>query len=356
MEDPSAPDAVDAARIDRLVDLGMTRTDAERAVREERVVLALLDHLISGGERLAVVDVASRSGVPVPVLRRVDQALGLPRTALYTEADLEHAEVLQQLLEVIPLEPLLRTLRADAQSLTAIALRTIELTSDLFLDPLRAETDDEVEAAVRLAALAAPLLELAARGMGSAYRRIVTQLLSSELLARAASASDELELAVGFVDVVGYTSLSARIDPSGLGEVLEAFESRCYATAAHDAVRLVKFLGDAAMFVSIDPVPLARALHELVAEVEDEGDPLFAAPMRGGMAMGRVLLRGGDYFGEPVNEAARLTDRARPSTVLAGEELRDVLASVFELKKVGPVRLHGLGRQSPVALRRLRAA
>jgi adenylate cyclase len=337
------------------VDLGMPPVEAERAVAERRVVLALLEHLISGGQRLTVTEVSARSGVAVPVLRRVDQALGLPRSAAYTEADLEHAEHLRELLGVIPLEPLLRTLRADAQSLTAIALRTIELTAHLFLDPLREETDDEVEAAVRLAALAGPLLDLAARGMGSAYRRVVTQLLSSELLARASFASDEVELAVGFVDVVGYTSLSARIDPSGLGEVLEAFESRCYATATHDAVRLVKFLGDAAMFVSVDPVALGRALHELVAEVQDEADPLYAAPMRGGLAMGRVLLRGGDYFGEPVNEAARLTDRARPSTVLASERMREVLADAFDLKKLTPVRLHGLGRQSPLALRRLRA-
>lgn len=345
----------DPATVDRLVELGVPRDEAESAVAEHRVVLALVQHLLAGGERLAVTEVSARAGIPVPILRRVDQALGLPRTAAYTAADLAHAETLRAMLDAIPLDALLHTLRADAQALTSIALRTIELTRDVFLEPLREETGDEIEAAVRLASLAGPLLDLASRGIGNAYRRVVTQLLSSELLARAAWTSAAVDLTIGFVDVVGYTSLSARIDPSGLGDVLEAFESRCYATAAgDDAVRLVKFLGDAAMFVSVDPVALARALHALVGEVDDESDPLYGAPMRGGMARGRALLRGGDYFGDPVNEAARLTDRARPSTVLASEGLREALSAAFELKKLTPVRLHGLGRQSPIALRRLK--
>jgi len=64
------------------------------------------------------------------------------------------------------------------------------------------------------------------------------------------------------------------------------------AVAARDG-RVVKLVGDAVMFVAVDPsaaCDIALALLERFA-----GDP--AVTPRGGLAEGRLLARGGDYYG-----------------------------------------------------------
>jgi adenylate cyclase len=48
--------------------------------------------------------------------------------------------------------------------------------------------------------------------------------------------------------------------------------------------------------------------------------------VRAGLGFGSVLAIGGDYFGTPVNLAARLVGAAAPGQILASADLRDELA------------------------------
>jgi adenylate cyclase len=158
---------------------------------------------------------------------------------------------------------------------------------------------------------------------------------------------ESVDLAVGFVDVVGWTSLSSRIDPQGLDSVLDAFESRIIEVTAPDPdVGLVKYLGDAVMLVAPEPTVLARALLDLTTPVPALED----APLRAGLAAGATLLREGDYFGPAVNLAARLTDLARPWSVLAAEELVEELSPAFEVRRIRPTRIRGIGLRRPLAV------
>ncbi len=175
-------------------------------------------------------------------------------------------------------------------------------------------------------------------------------MLSTEVVRAAArEPGHELELAVGFADMVGYTALSARIDPTGLEEVLDVFEQRVLEViGAREDVSLVKFLGDAAMLVSVDPVALASTLLEVCERLPD----LEEAPLRAGLAHGRTLVREGDYFGPAVNLAARLTDRARPWSLLADPALDDVLDEHFEVSRIRPMSIRGIGFTRPLAVGR----
>jgi adenylate cyclase len=77
------------------------------------------------------------------------------------------------------------------------------------------------------------------------------------------------------------------------------------------------------MFASPDTDALLESMHELVQRMaegeEDEELPLI----RAGLAYGPVFTRGGDYYGRAVNLASRITETARPGSVLVTTEIRD---------------------------------
>ncbi|HWH33174.1 MAG TPA: adenylate/guanylate cyclase domain-containing protein, partial [Egibacteraceae bacterium] len=303
-----------------------------------------------------VEELADSAGISIPMLRAWESAIGLPSHERYRPSDAEDARLLARLVAYLPgseVDALVRPFRADGQALQRIAMAHLELVYRNFIQPLRAAGGNDVAVAIALAEAAHALLPLAGPLVGTAYRRIMEHLLSTELVAQATrGAVDRMDLAVAFVDVVGYTSLSARIDPEGLDEVIDAFETRCYTVAGlNERIQLVKFLGDAAMYISTDAVALARAMLD-VTEYAEHDSPLAGAPMRAGLAFGECLVRQGDYFGPPVNLAARLTDRARAGTVLAQPDLAETLEGHFALRRLPPIHLRGLGHLRPVAVRR----
>ena len=64
------------------------------------------------------------------------------------------------------------------------------------------------------------------------------------------------------------------------------------------------------------------------------------------------MHRWGDWFGTPVNLASRLTTRARPSTVLVSEEVREAVGGGYEFSDAGRKKLKGFS--APVRAYRVR--
>jgi class 3 adenylate cyclase len=89
-----------------------------------------------------------------------------------------------------------------------------------------------------------------------------------------------------------------------------------------DGGRVVKFLGDAVMWVSSNPEPLAKAALDLVDHPRAREAGL---QVRAGLGYGEILALNGDYFGNPVNLAARLVAAASPGQILAAAEVHDRL-------------------------------
>ena len=342
---------MDDETVEALVLLGLDRDEAQRAVDEDRVALALVNPLLNRDRTMTAEEAAERLDMPVEYIMARDRALGIPPETGFSEAEVAELEPLKELLQMLSAEAVLRNMRTDAQALTRIAMSNLQLVNAEVADPLREEGGNDVAVALALAEAARSLLPDTIPLLASSFRRILTHLVSTEIVAAGSRAlAGDQAVAVGFVDVVGYTSLSARIDPDGLDDVLEAFEALCYRVARdHQNVQLVKFLGDAAMYVGVDATSLAATLLEVVLGTDDE-PALESSPMRGGMAHGPVLMRAGDYFGPPVNIAARLTDHARPGTVLADEHLGDELSG-FYTRRVPPMRLRGVGFRRPYRIR-----
>jgi len=119
--------------------------------------------------------------------------------------------------------------------------------------------------------------------------------------------------------------------------------------ALEPPVRIVKLIGDAVMLVSPDPEPMLDVTLRLVELAErDEAVP----PLRAGVACGQAVHRWGDWFGTPVNLASRLTTRARPSSVLVAEEVRDTVKDGYAFSDAGRKKLKGFS--SPVRAYRVR--
>ncbi len=127
---------------------------------------------------------------------------------------------------------------------------------------------------------------------------------------------------VGFADLSGFTKLSQQLTLSELSQVLTAFEETATDTIQAGGGRIVKFLGDAVMWVSAEPTDLAQIAGALTCHPK----ALEAGiEVRAGIAYGRLLAQDGDYFGMPVNLASRLVGVAEPGQVLAAGELVDAL-------------------------------
>lgn len=123
---------------------------------------------------------------------------------------------------------------------------------------------------------------------------------------------------VAFADLCGFTAATERLSMNELSDLLAEFEATAYDEAASAGGRCVKLIGDAAMLVAASADALVEMTHRLVVRMGAENSLL---PVRVGLAAGDVVFRDGDYFGAPVNLAARLLSLAAPGTLLADEKL-----------------------------------
>lgn len=183
------------------------------------------------------------------------------------------------------------------------------------------------------------------------HQEALLRLLDSQVVAEASRTMGEvLDVAVCFVDLVGFTRLSASVDPDTMGEVLGVFEEVVHREADRvGEVLVVKFIGDAAMLLGGDADRIADAALGVI----DADEPVLDdVARRAGVAAGPVHARDGDYFGTPVNLAARLTDLARPQTVVAAPEAAQRLDERWHRSRLPATRLKGLGRIRATRIRR----
>src|SRR6516165_2439896 len=186
---------------------------------------------------------------------------------------------------------------------------------------------------------------------------------------RAADSAERRQVTVMFSDLVGWTALSARMDPEDLRELISA-----YHTCVAEAVRrfggfVAQYLGDGVLVYfgypeahEDDAERAVRAGLELIAEVIALKTPA-SLQTRVGIATGLVVV--GDLMtgsgqahergivGETPNLAARLQGIAEPNTVVIAEATRRLLGNLFELKDLGARELRGVAEplRAWVALR-----
>jgi adenylate cyclase len=346
-----------AKLLESLYEDGCSPDELEAAVAEGRLALLPAELALGGIGRLTAVEVAERAGVDLEALEAVRRAAGLPLpprdAAALGELDLFGARALAAFLKGgLPLDGLVEASRVfgEAAAHAAAAAGTVANAA------IPREGDTEYDYAQRLSFATRELTPYAAELLGVMYmlhnRENIRQetAVADELVA--GRRSDVHEVTVGFCDVVGFTRLGEGVAAADLGAIATRLAGLA-AEAADPPVRLVKTIGDAAMFVAPEPAPLLDTVLRVMEAAERQGEQFPS--LHAGAAHGAALRRWGDYYGGPVNLAARLTERARASSLITDATVRERAGDkAFAWSDAGFKRLKGFSE--PTAVFRCRRA
>lgn len=340
----------------------MSAPSQEPSLPDEPSTLGdLEDQLLGGPRTLTLAEVAERAGADVAEVRLFWHALGLPTgpadAVEYTEQD---ARVVGEVLRAqrehgIGARTAVSLVRSVGHTTDRLVLWQVEALVEHM-----AETHDLDDTSARLAVLGglaefAPVLEQQLlHGWRRQLAAIAGRFAEEFGTAGRVSASDELPLAraVGFTDIVSFTTRTAGLGSHDLAEFVQGFETRARDIVTGTGGRVVKTIGDAVLFVADDAPTGARIALGMAREFGVDSP----TPVRVGLVWGRVLSRFGDVFGPSVNLAARLTEQADAGEVLLDRRTADLLragASATEgwtLTEQPERDVPGLGPLRPVRL------
>jgi adenylate cyclase len=341
--DPDAADAADRLEMLRLaLECGATVDEIRNAIREERLHAVPAERVLQGGtERLTLDEAIARSGIEPGLGRRVWRAFGLVEPTadalVCTERDITLFEFFQLAEATFGIDAALALVRTAGSTMARLADGAISSARSVVEAPIRSEGGTNADIARTFLDVARtvvpplyPMLETVHRhhlvGAGRRY----------SAWGVAPTSQQTSDAVVGFADVVGYTSLTQRISAEGLEQLVAEFEDRALAATARPGARLVKMIGDEAMFVAGTAGDAAEIAHRLV---EDPQLP----PLRVGLAAGEIVTRDGDVYGAVVNLAARIVGFAEPDQIVCDDEaacrLRDEGGTTESL---GAHTVHGL--------------
>jgi len=148
-----------------------------------------------------------------------------------------------------------------------------------------------------------------------------------------------------FTDLVDSTATSAGLGPEAAEELRQTHFRLLRSGIAASAGTEVKNLGDGLMVMYSSP---SRALAGAVGmqQAIDHHNRSGGQPLRVrmGITVGEAVEEDGDYFGDPVVEAARLCAAAEGGQILASEIVRGLVGrhATQTFVEVGPLELKGL--------------
>jgi class 3 adenylate cyclase/tetratricopeptide (TPR) repeat protein len=179
------------------------------------------------------------------------------------------------------------------------------------------------------------------------------------------SAAERRQLTVMFVDLVGSTALSTRLDPEDMRELIRSYQNTVAGEISRFEGHIAQFLGDGVLAYFGWP----RAHEDDAERAVRSGLAVAAAASRLktptaenlqtriGIATGMVVV--GDLIGEgsgqrhavvgeTPNFAARLQGIAEPGMVVIAESTRHLAGDLFMLRDLGPQIFKGIAEPTAV--------
>jgi adenylate cyclase len=321
---------------------GFTLEELREAAVHDRLALLPVERVLAvEGKLYTREELAEETGLDLDFLDEAARALGVPirqpGERAITEDVLELSRSAKVLLDAgLPREAFLELTAVMSRSMANIAASFAWVFGEALIQAGDTERDlglRYAEALRNLGPLAAPTLE---QMFNLRMREQMREAVISQAELQSGKLAGAQPVAVGFVDIVGFTRLGEDVSPDDVGAVVRRFE-RAVADAIEPPVRLVKTIGDAAMLVAPQPAPVVESVLGLVERSQDEA-PL----LRGGVALGDGLQRAGDWYGRPVNLAARLTSFARRGSVVTSKEVREAVGDGYNWSAAGSQRFKGV--------------
>lgn len=333
---------------------GVPQEEIDQAKSSEMLPLLALTTAAITEERCYTLDeLAAAADMTPERAERFWRAMGFPAVRKderwFTESDKEALSIVRALIDLglTDEEVAVQMTRVVGSSMARLAEAQIEASSSRPLDPATAEL--AATAAVSYLTTQAWLLEYVwRRHFEAAGRR---QIMSPSMTPKGGRT-----LAVGFADLVGFTSLSQQMTEAELARVVQRFEAVAHDTVTALGGRVPKMIGDEAMFVVDDP---AAGVEIGLRLAEQYADDELLSDVRVGVAFGAVLPHEGDFYGPTVNLASRIVGIAYPGTVVASADVRDCLDGtdgyawrplrLRNLKDIGRVQLWHVTRPEEVS-------
>lgn len=161
-----------------------------------------------------------------------------------------------------------------------------------------------------------------------------------------------------FADIVGFTEIASKVEPSKLVDALNTIFSKMDILVDRYGLEKIKTIGDAYMVAGGIPVPMqdhTRAMALLALDMLEEiknhkpfGEPLnirigfHTGPVVAGVIGMRKFSY--DIWGDAVNMASRLESHGESGCIHVSSQVYSVLRDDFVFTSRGPVHIKGLGK------------
>lgn len=340
-----------ARLVDYLLRHGIPWPTLHKEARENRLPQLVLEQALGGHGGLTREAVAARAGVSVEAAETIWRALGAAAPAendepVYSSSEVEALRLVTALGSVYTLDDIAEATSVVGRAMHEVAEAILELFRRRIAIPFAEAGGGELEMMLRLATLIditvptmGPLLELTLRRQLEASARAET-ILRYE--AATGALAGQVDLAVGFADIVGFTAASSRLNALEVSRMAQSLMHAAEGVFPEHGARIVKGIGDAVMFTAPDLVSACAAAAALIRAASKSD-----LPLRVGIAYGPMLRAYADYFGRTVNIASRLSDDARAGEILALKPETPIPTEAWEAHRLtveggGRKRLRGV--------------
>jgi class 3 adenylate cyclase len=202
-------------------------------------------------------------------------------------------------------------------------------------------------------------LQLKSEQLEEAHRRadeLLRNILPEQIIMELAETNTSIprlvqNVAIVFVDFVGFSTISARINHKALLTKLSAYFHAFDLIVKDLKLEKLKTVGDGYMYAGglftqdNQLGACAEAALHILEFVQKGGWQvrigIHVGPCIAGLVKGWRMIY--DVWGETVNVASRLHEASEPGRINVSEPVRDELADEFEFESRGTVQLHTLG-------------
>jgi len=326
--------------------------------------LGFLEMCLPAAQELSSItyrELMKKLGIPEEEAQAVLRAAGLPMPRLDAPARMDEVDAFEHYAAIrslpIPIDARLHAMRVTGDSMRRATEVQAELFRNHVVDPLlEAYREDLTRANDLIGEISGRANEMISSLTAWVYQRYlehetvksVTERMEAAMVGSPLTASRPRDPSVAFVDLVGFTVLSADGGDREAADLAQHFADHLLDITGAYGGRLIKTMGDGAMLFFENGAQAVRACLQLQHDLNGHGFP----PIRVGINRGPVVAQAGDFYGNTINVAARITDYARPREVLVSSAVLPDGAEGVDLEEIGEVTLKGVAL--PVRLYRAR--